>query len=118
MSRSGSGWLMSMFLLVVLSAGTASPRRAALGAVILRFERQLDNVREGLRRDEFHRRGVVLVEQQSAGPGNNRMYRQVDDVEQLRFQERLRQLPMAEDEQIATVLLLELAYLRGNVTAH
>src|SRR5215813_2107249 len=73
---------------------------------------------EAFRRHEPQGGVLAFPEELLPLPQNERMNREIEHVKQAPPQQRLAEKTMTIDEQIPSVLLLELAHLGGHIAAH
>src|SRR5262249_4225481 len=77
-----------------------------------------DAFREASRPDEPQGGVLAFPEELLPLPQNERMNREIEHVKQVPFQQRLAEKTVAIDEQVRSVLLLELAHLGDHVASH
>jgi hypothetical protein len=82
---------------------------------VLQFVGHFHDLRERLDRSQPHLGGLAVAKELLAGPGEEGMDGQVDHVDQLRPQQRLREEAVAEDQQVSSFLPLEPRYLGDGV---
>src|SRR6266550_4068745 len=100
--------------------GWSAANRPSLGTShhidsVLRLISDLDDLRETLGRSELQFYGLALAEERFAAAGQDWIDIEIEHVEQALLQQRLAEETMAQNEEIAAVLLLELGHLRGDV---